>query len=264
MRFCSLGSGSEGNALLVESTAAGRTTRVLIDCGLPLKLLNERMRGQGLEPSQIDLVVVTHEHKDHIGGVGPLGRAHEIPILATHGTLHAVSGQDLLRGCKTTAISSHQPVELGGLTVRPIPVSHDAREPIALRLDDARGLRLAVVTDLGQSSAFLEAEIQEVDGLVLEFNHDPALLDQGPYPPSLKRRVAGLQGHLSNQQAAQILASVMGRKLQRLVAAHLSKTNNSLDCLNQSLEAIDWSRSPDVVFEVAEQEAGLGWRVLHT
>ena len=264
MRFCSLGSGSDGNALLVESSAGGRTTRLLVDCGLPLKLLTERLRGRGLEPSQIDLVVVTHEHKDHIGGVGPLGRSCGMPVFATHGTQYAVSAQDLLKGCQTRVISSHQPFEFGSLTLRPIPVSHDAREPIALRIDSVTGLRLAVVTDLGQSSAHLESEIRAVDGLVLEFNHDPVLLERGPYPPSLKRRVGGLQGHLSNQQAADILAAVMGGRLQRLVAAHLSQTNNSLDCLNTSLQPIDWGKSPDVVFEVAEQDAGLDWRTLST
>ncbi len=257
MRFTSLGSGSQGNALLVEASCRGQTSRILIDCGLGLRLVLERLVQRGLSAHDLDMVMVTHEHADHIGGVARLARHANIPVLATHGTLLA-AGEGAFEGVAAIAISAHQAFEYQGVRIQPVPVPHDAREPISVVLEDAHA-RFAVVTDLGCPTAFLRSSLQGLTGLFLEFNHDQDLLARGDYPPSLKVRVGGELGHLSNVQAREILNDCLNPGLQVVVAAHLSQNNNHPDLVRSVVSNVCLGATR---FEMASQESGSDWITL--
>jgi len=258
MRFCSLGSGSQGNALLVQASLGPEAEPVsfLVDCGLGLKEVEERMLSRGTSPDQLSFIVVTHEHGDHIGGVSRLAKAYGLPVLATHGTLAAANGFD--EGIRLVELQPSQPLHILGLLLQPIPVPHDAREPICLRIEDSLH-RLAVVTDLGHVTPHLIASLQNLDALFLEFNYDQAMLDNGPYPPSLKSRVGGDYGHLSNEASADLLRKVLGTELQVVIAAHLSQKNNHPDCVMRAVADIDWGATH---FECATQDNGVDWVTL--
>jgi phosphoribosyl 1,2-cyclic phosphodiesterase len=258
LRFASLGSGSEGNALLVEAGGAlpGRVgLRVLIDCGFGPREAERRLARLDCPASSIAGILVTHEHGDHAGGVFRLARAHRIPVYLTHGTLRALPQaagcEDLVR-----VIDSHRPFELGGLRVEPFPVPHDAREPVQYVLDDGTA-RLGVLTDIGHPTAHLPQALSRLTALVLETNHDAGLLAGSDYPAALKRRIAGRYGHLENADAARILAALDRSRLRQVVAAHLSRQNNRADLARAALAAVlDWA--PDAV-RVADQDTGLAW-----
>ncbi len=218
MRFASLGSGSKGNATLVE---AG-DTRVLVDCGFSCVQAEKRLARLNLEADQLDAILVTHEHSDHIAGVARLSRRYGLPVWMTAGT-HAVhKGGEL---ASWHCINSHQAFEVGSLKVQPFPVPHDAREPCQFVFSDGER-RLGLLTDVGSITPHMIAALSRLDALILECNHDPAMLAAGPYPFSLKQRVGGPYGHLSNAQAAELLSKIDTAGLQHLVAAHISEKNN--------------------------------------
>ncbi len=257
MRFASLGSGSEGNALLVESpgAAGGRAFRVLVDCGFGLREAERRLARLGCEPTSIDGILVTHEHGDHVGGVFRLARAHGIPVYLTYGTLRATPSA---AGCESLVrvIDSHRGFDLPGLRVEPFPVPHDAREPVQYVLDDGDG-RLGVLTDIGHPTAHLPLALSRLTALVLETNHDAALLADSDYPPALKRRISGRYGHLENADSARVLGSLDRSRLRCVVAAHLSRQNNRAELARAALAPVlGWD--PDEV-RVADQDEGLGW-----
>jgi phosphoribosyl 1,2-cyclic phosphodiesterase len=219
-RFASLGSGSRGNATLVQ----GGDTTILVDCGFPLKEVRRRCAELGIEPEQIDAIFVTHEHGDHMRGVGPTARGLKRPVWMSHGTWHAAEYGALP---ELNLFSSHDgPLRLGELQIQPVPVPHDAREPAQFVID-WRDRRLGLLTDLGSHTPHVLACYRELDALLLECNHDPRMLAEGPYPPALQARVGGAYGHLNNGQAATILAGIDHARLQHLVAAHLSEKNNT-------------------------------------
>jgi phosphoribosyl 1,2-cyclic phosphodiesterase len=253
MRFASLGSGSRGNGLLVEAGA----TRILVDCGFPLRDAAARLARLGLAPGDVSAIVVTHEHSDHIGGVFRLASRYAIPVWMTHGTRSAVAGRaDVLR---VEVFDSHAPFHIGDLQVLPFPVPHDAREPVQFVFSEGC-TRLGVLTDIGETTPHVEAMLSGCHGLVLECNHDAQLLRDGDYPPALKRRIAGRYGHLENQAAARLLARLDTRRLQHLIAAHLSQQNNTADRARAALAAVlgcaaEW-------IGVADQDRGLDWRSL--
>lgn len=258
MRFASLGSGSEGNGLLVETggrVPGDRACRVLVDCGFGLKEAERRLARLGCDPASIDGILVTHEHGDHVGGVFRLARAYRIPVHLTFGTLRATPSAaghpDLVR-----VIDSHQPFELGGLRIEPFPVPHDAREPVQYVIDDGDA-RLGVLTDIGHPTAFLVQALSRLTALVLEANHDAGLLADSDYPPALKRRIAGPYGHLENAESARILEALDRSRLRRLVAAHLSRQNNREQLAQRALAPVmGWE--PEAVL-VAGQDDGLDW-----
>lgn len=230
-RFASLGSGSRGNATLVQ----GCDRLVLIDCGFPMKELLSRCARLGVSPEQIDALFVTHEHGDHMRGVGALARRFGMPVWMSHGTWQAA---DFGRIPSLQLFNSHQDaIELGALRVQPVPVPHDAREPtqFLLRQDD---LALGLLTDLGSHTPHLTASYSGLDALLLECNHDPAMLARGPYPPFLQARVGGDFGHLNNAQAAALLAAIDRSRLRHLVAAHLSEKNNTPELARAALCAV--------------------------
>jgi len=227
-RFASLGSGSRGNATLVQSD----TTTLLIDCGYPVRELVRRAGLLGVDPATIDAVLVTHEHGDHMRGVGALARRFGMPVWMSHGTWRAANYGKVER---LQLFNSHEdPLVLGNLEVMPVAVPHDAREPTQFVLRHA-GFALGLLTDLGSHTPHLARCYAELDGLLLECNHDPGMLAAGPYPPSLQARVGGNYGHLNNGQAADFLRSINHARLRHLVAAHLSEKNNRPELASAAL-----------------------------
>jgi len=254
IRFTSLGSGSEGNALLIEAGS----TRLLIDCGLPVRQALARIEARGVDPMGLDAILVTHEHGDHIGGVMALARKTGATVYLTRGTHAAVHvrSTDACNGVTLRIIDSHVPFELGSVEVQPFPVPHDAREPVQYVVVHG-ALRLGILTDLGMLTPHVERSLQDCDGLVLEFNHDPELLAASSYPDSLKQRIAGRYGHLCNRDAAGLLGRLNLDRLQHVVAAHLSQSNNTAEHVYAAVREVlaDIPSS----FYVASQEAGFDW-----
>lgn len=227
MRFASLGSGSRGNATLVE-WANGT---LLLDCGFSVKETAVRLERLGKRPEDLTAIVVTHEHSDHIKGVAALARRYQVPVYMTPGTYHS---RDLGELPDLRLIHAYAPFELNGLSVRPVAVPHDAREPAQYVFEFA-GKRLGILTDLGSITPHVEASYQGCDAMLLEANHDPAMLASGRYPQSLKQRVGSHWGHLSNQQAAGFLQRLETQRLQHLVVAHISQQNNTLSLAQATL-----------------------------
>ncbi|MGH8693486.1 MAG: MBL fold metallo-hydrolase [Burkholderiales bacterium] len=254
MRFASLGSGSRGNALVVEAGS----TRILLDCGFGLGDTTSRLGRLGLTPEDLSAVVVTHEHDDHIGGVARLARRHSIPVWLTRGTLTGFEA--LFAGIDNLhAIDNYRSFAVGDLQVEPFPVPHDAREPAQYVFGDG-SRRLGVLTDTGCSTRHIEAMLSGCDALVLECNHDPAMLRVSSYPQKLRERIAGRYGHLDNEAAAELLARLDTGRLKHLVAAHLSQENNRADLARAALAGAIGC-DPEWV-EVADQDNGLGWRAI--
>jgi phosphoribosyl 1,2-cyclic phosphodiesterase len=249
MRYASLGSGSRGNGTLVEYG----DQLLLVDCGFTVKETLLRIERLGVDPQSLSAILVTHEHGDHIKGVGPLARRLKVPVYMTPGTFHS---RDLGKLPELHLIEGYRPFTLGDIHITPVAVPHDAREP-AQYIFEANERRLGVLTDLGSISPHVEEAYGNCDALVLEANHDPHMLASGPYPPSLKQRVGGLWGHLSNQQAAGFLQRIDLERLQQLVVAHISQKNNCLDRTRETLaqvtEGID-----QVVY--ACQDQGFDWQ----
>jgi phosphoribosyl 1,2-cyclic phosphodiesterase len=274
LRFTSLSSGSEGNALVVESVAPrapGATnsakpaaalsqkdpSRLLIDCGLGLKEVTRRLAQRGLKPTDLDAIFVTHEHADHISGAAKLARAADIPVFLSHGSRIACN-DDFWRGVQTIEIESHARFDIGALSIHVFPVPHDAREPTQLVVCDHQH-RLGVLTDVGKSTPHIESMLSGADALFLEANHDEAMLAQCHYPESLKQRIGGPFGHLSNRVSAEILQALDQSRLQLMVAAHLSRHNNSPELVTKALQP---ACERHVAFQVASQIDGFDWLTL--
>lgn len=230
-------------------------TRLLIDCGLGLKEVARRLETRGLALTDLSAIFVTHEHGDHVGGVARLARAAQLPVLLSHGTRVGCSA-DFWSGVSVYEVDSHAVIPLAHLTLHCFPVPHDAREPVQLVVSDQRGRRLGVLTDLGRSTPHVESMLNETDALFLEANHDERLLAESDYPPSLKARIGGDYGHLSNRASAAILAAIDQSRLQRVVAAHLSRHNNREDLVREALSPV---LSSHTALTVANQAEGFDW-----
>jgi len=254
MRFASLGSGSEGNGLVVE---AGGTC-VMIDCGFRVRDTAMRLARLGLLPGSLTAILVTHEHADHADGVPAFAARHRIPVWATFGTLTALEGR--FDGVdRVFGFDSHDIFAIDALEIRPFPVPHDAREPVQFVVADG-AWRLGVLTDLGMTTHCVEISLSGCDALVLECNHDLHLLAQSDYPYPLKQRIAGRWGHLHNEASAELLARIDTSKLQHIIAAHLSKQNNTPDKARAALAAA-LTCAPGWI-GIADQADGFGWRQL--
>jgi phosphoribosyl 1,2-cyclic phosphodiesterase len=226
LRFTSLGSGSSGNSTLVESRPGEglRPTRVLIDCGLAPRQLALRLALRGLAVADIDAVFVTHEHSDHVGGVLALQRRHKTAVWASAGTWQrATAGLESAPTCHVAR--DGEPIVVGSMTLLPFAVPHDAAEPLQLTCSDGR-FRLGILTDIGEPTEPVAQVLQHCDALLLETNHDPAMLAASAYPVWLKRRIGGDRGHLANRQSAALLDACRHDGLREVVAAHLSRVNN--------------------------------------
>ena len=255
MRFCSLGSGSTGNALVVEASSGTTTTRLLLDCGFSLREFEDRLGRAGLRPGDLDAVFVTHEHGDHVGCAVTLARRFGLALWTSRGTWRALGAPALPDGLLHFARDGER-FALGDLDIEPYTVPHDAAEPLQLRCGD--GARsLGVLTDTGASTVHLLGRLQHCDALVLECNHDTALLAQSRYPASLKARIGGRHGHLDNGTAADILAACRHDRLRHVVAAHLSEENNRPVLAAAALAAACGAAPDDIV--VADALVGVGW-----
>ena len=255
MRFCSLGSGSTGNATLIEATQGLSTTRLLVDCGFSLRELTRRLQRAGAELPQLDGIFITHEHGDHVGCAFALARMYGVPVCLSRGTWQAL-GEPELPADQLRFAESGVPVVLGDLELSPFAVPHDAREPLQLRCSDGH-LRLCVLTDAGSVTQAMQEQLRDCDALLLEFNHQAEMLSQSSYPAFLKKRIGGAYGHLDNDSAACALASCEHTRLQHVVAAHLSERNNR-PALVRALIAQVLGR-PAEAMKVADPKLGLDW-----
>lgn len=255
MRYTSLGSGSEGNALVVEARSGATATTILIDCGFGLREIERRLLARGVPPDSLGAILVTHEHGDHIGGVFRLARRHGIPVYMTTGTQLSVAAK-IPEGMQARRCDSHTPFAVGDLQVFPFPVPHDAREPVQFVLSDG-AKRLGVLTDLGQGTSHVQRMLSGCDALVLECNHCPDLLAVSDYPASLKSRIAGRFGHLSNAAAAAILQAIDRSRLTFLHAAHLSKKNNAPLLAQTALAGVLGCLPQEI--GIATQDDGFDW-----
>ena len=257
LRFKSLGSGSSGNATLVEAQSGSHTTRLLIDCGIRLRDLEARLIEAGTCTEDLDAVFITHEHGDHIGCARSFVKRYSTPLWMSQGTWLAVSDeawvphQHLLNVARDGCT-----IEIGALQALPFTVPHDAREPLQLRCSDGNR-HLGIVTDLGHASSHVVASLQGCHALLLEANHDPDLLQTSSYPNFLKQRVAGPWGHLANHAAAELLARIKHENLNYVQAAHLSERNNTPELARASLSTV-LGCSPSEI-DVADPLTGSAW-----
>jgi phosphoribosyl 1,2-cyclic phosphodiesterase len=254
MRFASLGSGSAGNALVVESG----TTRLLIDCGFSAVEATRRLARIGLEPAALSAILITHEHEDHAGGVARLARRHGLPVWLTAGTLRALDGEFSALE-RLEIFDSHAPFAIGDIEITPYPVPHDAREPAQFVFGDG-ARRLGLLTDAGSLTPHMVQTLSALDAFMLECNHDREMLENGRYPAALKARVGGRFGHLSNDTAAELLSRIDCSRLQHIIAAHLSLQNNRPELAVAALAPVLGCAPEEIV--VADQAQGFGWRAL--
>ncbi len=221
MKLWLLGSGSKGNAVLLESGGS----RVLVDAGFGPRVLVTRMRSAGIAPESIEAVIVTHEHWDHVKGVPSLAKRWGWSVHATAGTIAAFAPLEALGAIPLPHSGTFA---LGGFDLEVVPTSHDAREPVAIvATSRLTGARAGIATDLGRATSGVRRALRDLDLLVLESNYDNDMLLYGPYPPMLKRRIASDTGHLSNGDAARVAGECVCASLKQVVLAHLSETNNT-------------------------------------
>jgi phosphoribosyl 1,2-cyclic phosphodiesterase len=250
LRFASLGSGSRGNAMLVEFGS----TLLMVDCGLPLKIVEQRLRLVGREPQDVTALLVTHEHADHAQGVAKFARRYNTPLWMTPGTASAVRGL-----ARVELLSSHRDLTIGEIHVQPYPVPHDAREPCHFTFG-AGGRRVGVLTDAGHVTPHMIERLSPCDALAVEANHDLDSLNRGPYPESLKHRVASKFGHLNNSQTTALLSRLDRARLQWVVGLHLSEQNNSPEQVRAALgPALANARFP---LHLATQDTATAWFAL--
>ena len=252
MRFASLGSGSRRNALVVQH----QDTTILIDCGFSVKEVQRRMANLQLDIESLDAILVTHEHSDHIGGVRNLARKCGIPVHATNGTCRAAAWGDIPLQCE---FLPDQPLAIGALELSPFTVPHDAAQPCQFVVSDG-DRRLGILTDTGSITPHIVSQLTRCDAMVLECNHDEDMLLNGDYPYHLKKRIAGQLGHLSNQQAAELIRKTAVSRLKHLVVAHLSDKNNTPELARAEISAA-LNCSPQWI-GVIDQYDGLQWRDL--
>ena len=247
LRFASLGSGSRGNASLVEFGS----TLLMIDCGLPRKVVEDRLHSLDRQPSDVTAILVTHEHADHAQGVATFTKRYNTPVWMTAGTASAVSGVT-----RVNELSCHRELSIGGIAVKPYPVPHDAREPCQFTFA-AGGRRLGMLTDAGHVTPHMYEQLAPCDGLALECNHDLESLRSGSYPESLKQRVASRFGHLNNGQTTALLHQLDPTRVQWVVGLHLSESNNSPEQVRAALQpALEKARYP---LHLASQNAPTAW-----
>lgn len=218
MKLCVLGSGSRGHAVYVEAGEA----KVLFDAGFTGFELKRRLASVDVDAAQLNAIVISHEHTDHVAGLRAL--AKRLPVYATEGTFSWISKRFTFNG--TEVIRAGEWYKLGPLRFLPVSLPHDAEEPVGFVIEDG-DCRVAVVTDLGVVTKSVQHSLHGLDLAVIESNHDPQMLLDGPYPWDLKQRIKGRLGHLSNPQAAELIAAISHSGLKHVMVAHLSETNNT-------------------------------------
>jgi len=247
MRFCVLGSGSKGNCTLVESG----DTRLLIDAGFSGKEIKRRLESVGLTIDKINALLVTHEHRDHISGVGIVARQCNIPVYAndsTHMASESITGVIESR----LEFETGKTFEIGSLRIHPFRISHDTIDPVGFIITDGHGV-FGYCTDTGKVTHLIRHHLKDCHGLVLEANHDQQMLQDGPYPLFLQQRVRSSQGHLANNDAGKLLQQLAGGCLHHVVLAHLSQTNNIPELALKTVENELSGRNKALVLTVACQ-----------
>lgn len=224
MDFCSIASGSSGNCIYVGSEQAS----VLVDTGISRKRIVDGLHEIDRKPEELKGILITHEHSDHIKGLGVMSRKYHIPIYATAGTIEGIKSSTSLGTIDEDlfhTIRADEKFQIQDLEVEPFAISHDAAEPVAYRLDNQEK-SVAVVTDLGYYDEQIVSHLKDLDGVLLESNHDIHMLQVGSYPYQLKQRILGEKGHLSNELSGQLLGEVLHDHFNTVILGHLSKENN--------------------------------------
>lgn len=252
MRFASLGSGSRGNAWLVDSGSL----LVMLDCGFGLREISVRLQRRGVTGDAVSALVITHEHADHARGVARFAARHGCSVWLTHGCLAMLQATGEAPE-RVQVVDSHTSFAIGDLEFHPFPVPHDAREPVQYAVTDGSA-RLGVLTDAGHVTEHMVQSLNGCHALALECNHDLDMLRQGSYPPGLKARILGRYGHLDNRAAAGLLARIDQSRLQHVVAAHLSEENNTPELARSALAQALGCGQEEI--GVADQNDGLDWR----
>lgn len=249
MQFASLGSGSKGNSTIIR---CGQTS-VLVDCGFSLLQFEKRLQNLAVSPAEIDAILVTHEHADHGSGVSKIAQKYHIPLYMTVGTARALQIEEFEH------IHGAGEFILGELKVQAVTVPHDAAEPVQFIFIDLQTQRkFGLLTDSGHITSHMKQSYADCHGLLLEFNYDDKMLQEGPYPESLKRRIAGGFGHLSNLQSLEMLQHINTRQLDCLIAGHISEKNNSPALVADLLKALPLLTEP----VLACQQQGFTWKDL--
>ena len=233
MDFCSIASGSSGNCIFVGTDH----TNVLIDAGISGKRVTEGLHAIDRDPKELDAILITHEHSDHIKGLGVLARKYGIPVYSTQGTIQTMLEQNMLGKVDSSLFHTVAPdirFEIGELAVLPFRVSHDAAEPMFYTFQED-GRKLVVMTDTGYVSDRMKGFISTADAYVFESNHDVSMLQMGPYPWKIKRRILSDVGHVSNEDAAVAMSEVVAEKETQIYLAHLSKDNNMKELARMSV-----------------------------
>lgn len=257
MRLCSIASGSSGNCIYVGSDS----THLLVDTGISKKRIEESLAELEVKGEELNGILITHEHSDHIQGLGVLCRKYEVPIYATKGTIAGICA------CKSLGkmpegifheISSDETFDIGNLTVKPFSISHDANEPTGFRIEKDKKA-VAVATDLGIYDDYIVENLKGLDAVVLEANHDIHMLEVGPYPYPLKRRVLGDHGHLSNELSGRLLCSILHDKMKYIMLGHLSRENNFPELAYETVKLeVTMSNTPfdgnDIPLMVADRD----------
>lgn len=257
IRFASLGSGSSGNAILIEI----KQKILMIDCGLPLSELERRIRALSNPPRKIDLLLLTHEHRDHVAGVSAFLKKYKTPVAASPKCLYSMENKLFFdrKGMSFLPLVANTSLIWQGVEIFPFAVPHDAVDPLQFTFGDGQR-KLAHLSDCGSITPTIEACLQNCDALLLECNYDAGMLQQGPYTARLKKRIASDVGHLANDKAAELLRRINCQNLQHMVAVHLSKVNNTAAHVQKALGQIlncslDW-------ITIAPRTDILDWRVI--
>jgi phosphoribosyl 1,2-cyclic phosphodiesterase len=225
----------------------------MVDCGFGLRNACTRLERIGKSPEDLTAIIVTHEHSDHWKGIGALSAKYNIPVYLSAGSLKAkqIQSGEALFNC----IDSHRDFYVGDICIKPVPVPHDAREPIQYILSNGK-VQLGILTDLGHFTPHVVSSYSKCDALLLECNYDDDMLLDGPYPRFLKDRVSGMFGHLSNRQAADLLLALDLSRLKTLVIGHISAKNNDVSLIKAAIEPLC---GEDIVLSFADQESGSPW-----
>ena len=224
MKFCSLYSGSSGNSIFIGSDNA----KILIDAGLPGKKIDEALKCIGQNPNEIDGIFITHEHIDHIKGVGVLSRKYDIPIYAPHDTWVAMTNNiGKIKEHNIKIMDRRSTVSIKDIEVKSFIIPHDAASPVGYTIN-LGNKRASVATDFGTFTKEIEDNIKESDIILIESNYNPQMLDFGPYPYSLKQRIKDVHGHLSNEDCGKAIVKILKSGLGKsIMLGHLSNTNNT-------------------------------------
>lgn len=234
MRLCSISSGSEGNCIFIS----GEKGKILVDAGISGKRVEEGLKGIGVSPEELDGIFITHEHLDHIKGVGILARRYQLPLYGTVETMHAMLRTKNIGKISEELIHLVEPdkvVKVKDIIVNPFSIYHDASNPVAYTFQSGEQ-KIGLATDLGSYDDYTIHNLEGSDILFLEANHDVNMLQVGPYPYLLKQRILGARGHLSNGNSAKLLCQLLSQKLKHVILAHLSKDNNYPDLAYETVK----------------------------